>query len=264
MVSGSVLAVVLASLAQAAPVPAEQGGFKFIFRELDVAGRKLHNGEIIVQGGRWYRIRNIDNEIVIVDPKRRRVEVIDLTRKTQSDVSFARLEDRTALLKKTLRESVAKREAEGGRANKVAAKMAADLIEPGFKPARDDGGKNSKLKNESVEIDANGESDVDPKRVEEIGLVLSTLTRLESLRNPERIPPFAELEAIREVTANLKLRPTEIVYVFRLAGKPIKQRWTYQFVPSLTDREKAAIGRIIEVQGLARSQRFESYEKDKQ
>ena len=100
-------------------------------------------------------------------------------------------------------------------------------------------------------------------RLARLGVVLSRLIQLESLRNPTKIPPFPQLLTIEELIDKRKLRPLETTYIYRMAGKPIKQRWTFGFVSELTDRERQAIDKIIQIQGLAKVQRLEAYDRER-
>lgn len=256
-------AVGQASAPSAVAAPSEPGGFKIVYREYQLGTEPILRGEIVVLNGRWYQFHNINNEIVIVDPKRAKVELIDLSRKAQSEVTFARLDEATQALKKVVVATIEKKEKEGGRANAIASKMSRDLIEPTFQVVRDEAGGVSKLSNETVQVEAKGEPDSDAVRLSRLGVVLSRLVQLDSLRNPTKIPPFPQLLTIEELTDKRKLRPLETTYIYRMTGKPIKQRWTFRFVPELTDREKQAIDKIIQIQGLAKVQRLEAYDRER-
>ena len=95
-----------------------------------------------------------------------------------------------------------------------------------------------------------------------IGSCLTALARLGALRDPEGLPPFAQLEALRGLVTERHLRPVEITILYRLAGPPKRLRWTYQLVPELTDSEREAISRIEPLRASARYVRYRVYEPD--
>lgn len=258
MLMSSALSLALcltAQVLQQAPVD----GFKVVFREFDVKNHVVLRGEMLARGGRIYLFRDSDKEILIFDPKSKKIDLIDLERRVQAGITYAQLDSFNAKLKKAIEGSIEKKLAAGGRANEVAAKMTRDLIEPKFAITRDQETKTSKLVNESVQVEARGEADLDSARLSVLAEVLIYSIKLESERNPTRIPPFPRLETIKELTQTRKVRPTEIIDIYRLAGQPLKERRTYELVQSLTDRERAAVLRILDLQGLLKSVRYETY-----
>ena len=70
-----------------------------------------------------------------------------------------------------------------------------------------------------------------------------------------------ELDAIAALAGDRKLRPTELSFLYRLAGPPMRLRRTYRLVPSLTDREREAIDRIEQLREVAPVVRYERYIK---
>ena len=58
-----------------------------------------------------------------------------------------------------------------------------------------------------------------------------------------------------------KLRPSELTFVFRLAGRPERYRWAYEVVPSLTPREREALARIDILLSRAASYPLDRYER---
>jgi hypothetical protein len=89
--------------------------------------------------------------------------------------------------------------------------------------------------------------------------VLGSIAKLGAYRTPDDLPPFAELEAIAALTGERHQRPTELAYLYRLAGPPRKFRRTYRLIPTLTDREVEAIVRVDRLREVAPNVRYERY-----
>ena len=114
----------------------------------------------------------------------------------------------------------------------MAAAKSRDLIDPHFTATFDASARRLRLTNKSVEVDAQGETEPDGLRLALISQTLAALVKLDSLRDPQGIPPFPRLEALEALTAGHRLRPSELTFLYRLSGPPQKLRWTYRLEPN--------------------------------
>jgi hypothetical protein len=257
------LAAVLTLLTSAAspgqgpqPRPAD---FKLKVAEFGLGREPVSTAEIVFRDGRAYVFPSDSKEVLIVEPKQRRIDLVDVGRRVQSEVSFAALEESLEKLRVALRRAAEEREKVGGRGNVLEAKMTRDLFETALTivPGPDPG--KLRLTNPAVEVEAMGDPDTDEARLAIIAEVLNSIARLGAYRTPNDLPPFAELAAIASLTGERRLRPTEISYLYRLAGPPKKFRRTYRFVPTLTDREGEAISRVTRLQESVPNLRYPRY-----
>lgn len=245
--------------ASASTVPAN---FKLVIGTYGTGKTPIRKAEMVFVKGRAYLfVSEPALEVIIHDPKAERLEVLDLNRKIRAEVTLKKLQTFQANLHDAIAAACAKREAQGGRANQVAAAMSRDLIDPRLAAAYDPQTHRLRLTNPTVEIDAQGEPEPDEARLALIGSSLAAVVQLEMLRDPQGIPPFARLDALRVLTSEHRLRPTEMTFLYRLAGPPRKLRWTYRLVPELTDREVEAISRVQMMRDRCVLTRFERYER---
>lgn len=242
-----------------AAVPAD---FKLSITLFGVAPEPLQKTDLVVHKGRGYLFNpGPPLEVVIHDPAAGRLELLNLVAKVRSEVTFKRLDDFQAKLHSAIAAAAAKREAQGGRANQIAAEMSRDLIDPRFTVAVDDAGRSRRIRlsNSTVEVAAAGEPETDPARLAAIHAILTALAQLESARAPDDLPPFPRLDALRALTIERSLRPTELVFIYRMTRAPFKLRWTYRLEPTLTPRELEAIARVEAVRNESRFLRFDRY-----
>jgi hypothetical protein len=243
----------------AAAVPAD---FKLVIGEYGAAKEPVGTLELIFRRGMAYQFSAGPLlEVIIHDPSTQRVELVDLNRKLRTEVTEPRLETYQTKLHDAIAAACAKREKQGGRANEVAATMSRRLIDPNFTAAFDTETRQLRLTNPTVEVEARGDPEPDAGRLTRIGNTLVALIRLESMRDPQAIPPFARLETLHALTADHRLRPSEISILYRLAGRPQRNRWTFTFVPKLTDREVEAIARLTALMDRCQFIRFERYKR---
>jgi len=248
------------SLGQPMAPPAPD--FKIMVGSFALGPEPISTEEIVGRQGRIYQFRSGSAEVVLIDPAGRRVELIDLSRKVQTEVSFARLDDAVAKVGAKLRAAIAEREKTGKRADAIEARMTRDMVEPGFRKIAVARAHHLRLANGTIEIDADGEPEPDAARLDSETLALETIAKLGAFLTPDDLPPFAELDAIAALKAE-RLRPAEIAYLYRLAGPPRKFRRTYRLVPDLTDREREAVARIDRVRAVATMLRYERYRAQK-
>jgi hypothetical protein len=256
------MAVVGAEPATAPAGPSQPADFKVVMTLYGVAKEPVKKIELVVRKGRVFRFDAEPTlEVVILDPAAKKLELVDLDRKIRTELPYKRLDVFQANLQGAIESAIAKREAQGGKANEVAAAMSRDLIEPRYTAEYDPKTRTVRLSNKSVQFEGHGELDTDRPRLALIAEALATMMKLESMREPGTIPPFTRLEALRVMIADHQLRPTEMTYIFRLAGPPRKYRWTFQLEPTLTTREVEGISLIELMRERCRTERFERYER---
>jgi hypothetical protein len=250
----------LATPASAQGPPAEVAAdFKIMVAAYGLAKEPIYTEEMVAISGRVYQFVSHSPEIVVIEPIRSRVDLLDLDRKLQSELTFSQLDEGLARVKGTLAEEVDRREKTGKRADLVEARMTRDLAEPRLAVSSDPGSRRVRLTNASVEVVADGEPEPDASRLALIGVAMGSVAKLGAYRTPNDLPPFIELDAIAALTGDRKLRPTELSYLYRLAGPPKKFRRTYRLIPTLTDRDREAIRRIDRLRESAPSVRYEKY-----
>jgi hypothetical protein len=267
---GGLTAVSVMSLAAALGADVETGrsdatvpaDFKLVIRLYGAAREPVQKSELVCTKGRAYLfVSERPLEVVMHDSRSSRLELVDLGRKLRSEVTFKKLDAARTNLQAAIAAVCAKRESSGGRANKLAAAMSRDLIDPRFTASYDEQTHRLRLTNPTVEVDARGAPEEDGARLSLIGSTLTALIELESLRDPQATPPFARLDTIRALTVDHRLRPTETTFLYRLSGPPKKHRWSYELVPSLTAREVEAIARVETIRSRSTLTRFERYER---
>jgi len=243
--------------------PRVPGDFKLMVGEFSLKKEPVATQEIIVRHGRAYIFGSDTKEVVMIEPARKQLELIDVGRRVQTEVSFQSLDETLARIKANLRESVEIREKQGGRANLLEAKMTRDLFETPLTVEDLPKKAGLRLTNPVVEVVAEGEPETDAARRSMIAVTLESIAKLGAFKVPNDLPPFVELEAIAALTGPRKLRPTELTYLYRLKGSPTKFHRTYQLVPTLTDREAEAIDRIDKLREAAPHLRYGRYRSDK-
>lgn len=240
--------------------PSVPADFKLVIALYGVGKEPIRKTNLVVHEGRAFHFDpGPPLEVILKDPGTGRLELLNLKTKVRSEVSFKKLDEFQTKLHRAITAAAAKREAQGGKANQVAAKMSRDLIDPRFSASYDDATHRLRLSNATVEVEASGEPESDGARLASIHAALAALVRLEAARNPTDIPPFPRLEALRALIMDHRLRPTEMAFVYHLAGTPQKLRWTFRMEPSLTTRELEAMARVEAVRERCRFARFERY-----
>jgi hypothetical protein len=258
---GLVLSLLFATGA-AAQQP-EPSDFKIKLAIFEAGDTPLETSELVAHQGRVYQFRADSTELVIVRPASSRIDLVDIdaNHRAQTSVTFRKINDELEKLRAAIAAAIAKREKAGGRANRLKAEMTRDLIEPRLAATFDTAANRLTLKGGSAEVTATGDLDPDLDRLALLGAVLPALVKLESMREPESIPPYTELETLSILIGEKRLRPTEVSILFRLAGPPRKARWTYQLVPTLTAREREAVARVDQLCKTAPSLSYNEYEK---
>ena len=219
--------------------------FKLVINLFGVQKAPVARAELVIRKGVSYQFITEDpEEVTIIDPRQSRLHLLDLKRQIQTEVTRKQLDDGLGRVRERVSDEIERQEKAGGKNNRVLAAISRDLIDPRFVEAFDGPSRRLRLSNAAVEIDALGEPEADPVRLSTIVECLGAIAKLSALREPDNMPPFARLDAFRALSSGHGLRPTEISVLYRLTGPPRRLRWTYQLVPSLTDREREAISQV--------------------
>ncbi len=242
------------------PVPAD---FRLSVESFGAGQEPVYTDEIVVRSGRIYVISTLTKEVTIIEPSRSSLELLDIGRRVQTELSFEKLDEGMVKLKGSLLATVEKLEKQGGRGKMLEARMTRDLFETKLELTADPKLNRVKLKNPAVEVDAEGEPEADAARLAYVTSALVNIARLGAYRTPNDLPPFVELETIAALTGERTLRPVSITYLYRLAGPPQKLRRKYKLVPTLTAREVEAIKRVDQLRQVARSLRYDQYRFDR-
>jgi hypothetical protein len=258
-----VLCLVGPTITKAADKPPDAShDFKLVVRLFGAGKDAIASAELVVRGGVGYQfVSEVPEEVVIIDPARARVSLIDLARKLQTELTSQRLDAALAGLHRKKKAAIEAQEKAGGRASRVFAGMSRDLVEPSFRESYDPSSHRLRLNNPSVDVDALGEPEADKARLVVIVNCLAAVAKLTALRDPTNITPFTRLDALRAVATEHGLRPKEMTFLYRLAGPPQRLRWTYQLVPALTDREREAIARVDRSRANTPFVPYEEYER---
>lgn len=256
------LATALSSARADGPARAAPADFKIRVEAYRHQKERVSGGEILARGGRVYQFADESDEVVVIDPGRGMVELIHLKRLVQTEVTFRELDDSLARLKATLARAISRSGKKDDRADAIEARMGRELIEPRFQVSTDPDGRRIRLANPTVEVDAAGEAEADAGRLALVALSLESFAKLGAFRAPSDLPPFVELEVIAAMTGDRRLRPSEVTYLYRLAGPPQKVRRTYRLTPALTDRDREGIRRLDRLREVAPSLRFDQYRRD--
>jgi hypothetical protein len=260
---GLIAAGMVATLAMVDGPPTAPSDFKIQVGEFALKKEPVTTSEVVVREGRAYVFPADSKEVIVIEPARKRVELVDVGRRVRAEVTFEMLDESLDKVKAGLRKAVETREKQGGRGNLLEARMTRDLFESKLVLTESPKGHRVRLTNPAIEVDADGEPELDAPRLAMVAVVLESIAKLGAFKVPGDLPPFAELEAIAALTGDRKLRPTELTYLYRLNGPPRKFRRTYRLVPTLTDREVEAIGRVEKLREVAPLLRYGQYRLDR-
>ena len=236
--------------------------FKLAVAFFGVRKEPITTSELIVHGGTgYYFASESPEEIVIINPTDRRIELLDLERRVQAEISFTKLDEKQTTLHHAIANAIRKQEEAGGRSNRLSAEMSRALNDPGLTQSYDPAGSRLQLTNSAVTVDATGEPDPDTARLTLVVTALDALIKLAAARDPETIPPFIRLDTVHSLIVGHQLRPTELAFTYRLAGPPRKHRWTYRLVETLTSRELEALNRVARLRTVTPFIPFDRYER---
>lgn len=244
------------------PVPAD---FRVKMALYGVGEKPLEIAQLLAHEGKLYQFQAGSKEAVVIDPAASKIELLDYAanRRVRTSLSFAQLDEAVEKLRQALADSVARKEKEGGKANLVAAQMTRNLIEPklSMSAVKDKAQTELRLVGECVEVEAKGAAEPDAPRRSLLESSLTALAKLEWVRMPEDLPPFTRLQTLNALARERQLRPTELTFIYRLAGPPRKLRWTYELVPKLTESELEALARIDALKSKTSYLGFARYER---
>ncbi len=238
--------------------------FKVNIDYFRVRKEPVRRAQLVVRKGQAFWLLSESNEVVIYDSSDGQISLLDLKRRIHTELLLPKLESAFVKVKQSKTEAIEKLERAGGRANLLAAGMSRDLVEPNLKIDFDAAQNRLKLKNGSVTIDALGESDSNASRRHREAEALAVFLKLEAVRDPKILPPFAALDTLRRLDADHSLRPAELTFVFRLAGPPHKERWVFRYREGLSAEDDDAISRIVQVNQRTRYVRFDRYVRDEE
>ncbi|WP_422930355.1 hypothetical protein [Singulisphaera sp. PoT] len=243
---------------KASQAPAD---FKLTMSFFGAGGKAVATEEIVIRKRLAYHFVSGESlEVIVLDPAQERLEILDLDRRLLTRITFRRLEIFQQELLKTIQATNSRRLKQGGRNNALLAGMSHDLVEPKFETSYDEATHHLRLMNPTIEVEARGEPEADHARNVYIVNALSIMAKLDSFRDPASLPASSKLTALNAI-ADRKLRPTEMSFLYRLAGPPRRIRWTYKLETQLSERETEALARIEAMKLKFRPVAFEEFEK---
>lgn len=232
--------------AQAASATPE---FKFVWAATGVGDDPMSVYQMLTSHGKVYEFRDSPKqEVIVYDMSQKVIHLIDLKLKAKARITYAELDQRLATLKRESIESAEELEKKKDRADRVAGALKRIVVEPNLREAVDEDGHRLRLTNSSIEIEARGEHDDNPARFEILKEYLTEAVKLRTIRLPDDLRQFTEIETLALVLEKQKLRPTEISFLFRLAGRPRKLRAIYRLEPEIPEKERqnlAAVDAIL-------------------
>jgi hypothetical protein len=246
------------SLAQVAkPAP----DFKLNVAFFSTALQAIGTAEMIAHEGRVIQISSDSKELLLFDPVEKQVELLDLDREVIAKITYKRLDDEMASLRRTLTAKADLLAQKTKRAPRIAASKGRDLYDPKFTDTFDQAKHSLRLTNPTVEVDVVGEPEPNAARLAVITEVLNAIVKLGTLRNPGNIPPFSRLDAIKALSETHHLRPVEFSFLFRLAGEPVRYRWTYKLETKINDEDRQLFVKIDEFRKKAKLIVFDDFDK---
>jgi hypothetical protein len=235
--------------------------FKIRFWHYGVEKEPLASGEIVVSRGRIYQTLEGSKEIIVFDPAKKRIDLIDLGAKKRSDLTYRELDEAISAIRTTISESITDSEKKNTRAGRIAAEMKRSQLEPRFQANYSEAERRVKLSNAYIQVDAKGAEEPDPARLAVLGEAMAVSTKLVAMREAGDFYPFAQLDAFSALIGERKLRPEEMTFMFRLAGPPEKHRWVYELVPTIPERERAALEKVDMLLVSTPRTTFDRYER---
>ena len=255
------LSLCIAPLSANDDKPAVSADFRLKVDLRDIAPENLAAAEMIAYQGRILEIFEGGDEMILIDPVARRVEVIHLDRKQIAHLSFDRLDAETASYKNRLQRTVDKLSKSNRRADKLSASKTRDLIEPPGDWSYDAKAHSLKRIGKTTEVEAEGVVDDDARRLELMRLALTYLIKLDTYRSSDKIPPFTQLQTINLLMNEHRLRPTEMSFLYRLNGPPVRYRWSYQMSPGLTPADVELWTKLDQFRKTATLMDFDAYDR---
>jgi hypothetical protein len=225
------------------PAPAKPE-FKLVVRYYHAGPDPIGVGEMVAHSGLIYQFSSELDEFVVINAAETEVELINIKHHVQARITFARIEQAVASLRKKLLRTVEELEKQDARSARISGRKIRDLVEPKFRETFDKATGKLQLTNDSIEVECTGVSDADSPRLALIADAMDTLVKAGALRDPKSVPPFTRLAAQNLLLRQKQLRPTEINILYRLNGPPERKRWTYRLEPALKDRDFIGLARV--------------------
>lgn len=235
--------------------------FRLSVKLRDVAAGPATEAEMIGYQGRILQMIDGRSELILIDPIARRIEVLNLDRKCIARISFDRLDAEVAAYKSRLQTTVDKLAVSTHRADKLNAAKTGDLLTPKGKLIYDKALHTLRRVGETTEAEARGVPDRDADRLALIRASLTSLIKLDTYRSPEKVPPFVQLQAIDALITEHRLRPTEMSFLYRLNGPPIRFLWTYKLTPGLAATDLELLTKLQEFRRNAALIDFDAYDR---
>jgi hypothetical protein len=200
--------------------------------------------QMLASRGKLYEFRGSSTEVIVYDLSQKLIHIVDFKLKSKARITYREVDERLAKLRRETIEAADELEKKTGRADRVAGALKRIVVEPKFQATFDEGEHRLKLTNESIEIDARGEHEEDPARFAVLSEYLMEAVKLRTIRPPEDLRQFTEIETLSDLVEKHKLRPMEMTFLFRLAGKPQKLRAIYRLVPEIPEDERKNIAAV--------------------
>jgi hypothetical protein len=228
----------------ATPAPPTPPEFKILWASFGVGEDPLAVYQMLTSRGKVYEFRGNSAEVVVFDPSQKLIYVVDFKLRSKARITYREVDDRIATLRREAIEAADELERKTGRADRVAGTLKRIVVEPKFQANFDEGEHRLKLTNASIEIEARGEHEDDPARFAVLSEYLMEAVKLRTIRDPSDLRQFTEIETLSDLIEKHKLRPMEITFLFRLAGKPQKLRAIYRVVPEIPADERKNIAAV--------------------
>ena len=225
--------------AATAPAAAPAGpSFRLAFQHFDVGKRPIGRGEVIASRGRFYYLEKNSNEVIVIEPARKAIHLVDLKLGLAADLTYREVDAGLAVNRDEQRKVVEAHSKSKSRNDRIDAEIRRDLSDPRFRVTFDEAAHALRMSDPSAQVEARGEPEDDPARLAALAEALGTLAKLGAYRDPDNLKLLVEVEAVSALVEGRKLRPAEMTYLFRLAGPPEKYRWTFLLIPEVSDEDR--------------------------
>lgn len=227
-----------------APSPPAPPEFKILWASFGVGDDPLAVYQMLASRGKLYEFRGSSTEVIVYDLSQKLIHIVDLKLRSKARITYREVDERLAKLRRETIEAADELEKKTARADRVAGALKRIVVEPKFQATFDEGEHQLRLTNASIEIEARGEHEDDPARFAVLVEYLMEAVKLRTIRTPEDLRQFTEIETLSNLIEKHKLRPMEITFLFRLAGRPQKLRAIYRVVPEIPEDERKNIAAV--------------------
>ena len=240
--------------------PLNPNEFKLVVTYYDVNKEESITSTLIFREDRVFQFIGVSPEFIVIDLNDGKTHLADVKKAASCEIKAEQIE--TSYNKKIQdrreeAEKTAKQDKPGDHKN---AKIEINLLDPQF-TAQDEPSASGRFRLKSPAVDVSFTGEAAPGRLDVVHQILTLLIKLRSNRFDDAIPPQAHLFVLKQLKEKHKLRPTELVFLFRLTNTPEKYRWTYELFPTLTSREWEATRRIDNLLQTTRSVPFARFER---